>query len=141
VRATSPPYPTALNTHDEALRVRDYGRAYQVRRITVATITYYTARTRWTFRRVLRGTGVEVVALVESVTESNSIGGIEDHPLRASFLSVRVLSLYREIRLGSHRGTRRIRIPPPTRRTTADSRLLQTDSHLIPWRVHGLLPI
>lgn len=47
-------------THDEALRVREYVRAHPVRRITVVTSAYHTARTGWTFRRVLRDTGVEV---------------------------------------------------------------------------------
>jgi uncharacterized SAM-binding protein YcdF (DUF218 family) len=47
-------------THDEAIRVRDYLRAHPMRRITVVTSAYHTARTRWTFRRVLRETGVEV---------------------------------------------------------------------------------
>jgi uncharacterized SAM-binding protein YcdF (DUF218 family) len=48
------------NTHDEALRVQDYVRTHPVRRITVVTTAYHTARTRWTFRRVLGGLEVEV---------------------------------------------------------------------------------
>jgi uncharacterized SAM-binding protein YcdF (DUF218 family) len=48
------------NTHDEALRIRDHVQAHPVRRITVVTTAYHTARTRWTFRKALRGSGVEV---------------------------------------------------------------------------------
>ncbi len=48
------------NTHDEALRVRDYLRTHPARRITVVTTAYHTARARWTFRRVLRGSGVDI---------------------------------------------------------------------------------
>lgn len=47
-------------TYDEAVRVRDYVRANSVRRITLVTTAYHTARARWVFRRVLRGDGVEV---------------------------------------------------------------------------------
>lgn len=47
-------------THDEALRVCEYVRAHPVRRVTVVTSAYHTARTRWAFRRALRDTGVEV---------------------------------------------------------------------------------
>jgi uncharacterized SAM-binding protein YcdF (DUF218 family) len=54
------PGEVARSTHDEALRVRDYLRAHPARTITVVTSAYHTARARWTFRRVLRGTGVEV---------------------------------------------------------------------------------
>jgi uncharacterized SAM-binding protein YcdF (DUF218 family) len=62
------------NTHDEALRVRDYVRTHPVRRITVVTTAYHTARTRWTFRRVLGGSGVEVRMAVSEdprFTEAN----------------------------------------------------------------------
>ena len=60
-------------THDEALRVRDYVRTHAIRRITLVTSAYHTARTRWTFRRVLRGTGVEVrmAASYPHFTETN----------------------------------------------------------------------
>lgn len=47
-------------THDEALRVRDYVKTHPTRRITVVTSAYHSARTRWTFQRVLDGLGVEV---------------------------------------------------------------------------------
>ena len=47
-------------TYDEAMRVRDYLRAHPVRRITAVTTAYHSARVRWTFRRVLQGSGVEV---------------------------------------------------------------------------------
>jgi uncharacterized SAM-binding protein YcdF (DUF218 family) len=48
------------STRDEALRVRDYARGRAVRRITVVTTAFHTARARWIFRKVLRGSGVEV---------------------------------------------------------------------------------
>jgi uncharacterized SAM-binding protein YcdF (DUF218 family) len=48
------------STRDEALRVRDYARSRGVRRITVVTTGFHTARARWIFRKVLRGSGVEV---------------------------------------------------------------------------------
>lgn len=48
------------NTHDEAIRIRDYARAHSLRRITVVTTAYHTARARWTFRKALRGLEVEV---------------------------------------------------------------------------------
>jgi uncharacterized SAM-binding protein YcdF (DUF218 family) len=48
------------STHDEALRVRDYVQTHAVRRIIVVTTAYHTARTRWTFRRVLQDLGTEV---------------------------------------------------------------------------------
>ncbi len=47
-------------THDEAICIRDYVRSHPLRRITVVTTAYHTARARWAFRRALRGTGVEV---------------------------------------------------------------------------------
>jgi uncharacterized SAM-binding protein YcdF (DUF218 family) len=49
------------STRDEALRVRDYIRAHpRVKRITVVTSAFHTARSRWIFRKVLRGMGVDV---------------------------------------------------------------------------------
>ena len=47
-------------THSEALRVRDYVRTHTVRRIIVVTTAYHTARTYWTFRKALRGSGVDI---------------------------------------------------------------------------------
>jgi uncharacterized SAM-binding protein YcdF (DUF218 family) len=49
-----------MSTHDEALRVRDYVMANSVRRITVVTTAYHSARARWIFRRVLDDLGVDV---------------------------------------------------------------------------------
>jgi len=41
--------------------MRDYARAHpEVRRITVVTAAFHTARARWIFQRVLKGTGIEV---------------------------------------------------------------------------------
>lgn len=50
------------STRAEALRVRDYVGSHPVRRITVVTSAFHTARARWIFQRVLRDTGVEVRA-------------------------------------------------------------------------------
>jgi uncharacterized SAM-binding protein YcdF (DUF218 family) len=56
------PGEVVTSTYDEALRLRDYARAHKVRRITIVTSTFHTARARWIFRRVLRGEGVDVRA-------------------------------------------------------------------------------
>lgn len=48
------------STYDEAIRVREYVRNHPIRRITVVTSAYHTARARWTFRKVLDGSGVEI---------------------------------------------------------------------------------
>ena len=48
------------STRDEAFAVADYVKTHPVRRITVVTTAYHTARTRWIFGRALRGSGVEV---------------------------------------------------------------------------------
>lgn len=64
-------------TYDEALCVRNYVRANSVRRITLVTTAYHTARARRVFRRVLRGSGAEVhVAASEDArfNESNWFG-------------------------------------------------------------------
>jgi uncharacterized SAM-binding protein YcdF (DUF218 family) len=55
------PGPVVHSTHDEALRLRDYAKAHpELRRITVVTASFHTARARWIFKRVLKGTGIEV---------------------------------------------------------------------------------
>jgi hypothetical protein len=48
------------DTRRVALRLRDDARVHPLRRITVVTTALRTARTRWIFRRALRGTGIEV---------------------------------------------------------------------------------
>jgi uncharacterized SAM-binding protein YcdF (DUF218 family) len=48
------------STWEEALRVRDYARAHRIRRITVVTSAFHTARARWIFRKTLRGMNIEV---------------------------------------------------------------------------------
>jgi uncharacterized SAM-binding protein YcdF (DUF218 family) len=49
------------STRDEAMRVRDYIGAHpEIKRITVVTSAYHSARAHWIFTRVLRGTGVDV---------------------------------------------------------------------------------
>jgi uncharacterized SAM-binding protein YcdF (DUF218 family) len=55
------PGPVVQSTHDEALRLRAYARAHpELRRITVVTASFHTARARWIFQRMLKGTGIEV---------------------------------------------------------------------------------
>ncbi|MEO6810913.1 MAG: YdcF family protein [Isosphaeraceae bacterium] len=48
------------STRDEAQRVRDLARLRPWRRIIVITTAFHTARARWVFRKVLRGTGIDV---------------------------------------------------------------------------------
>jgi uncharacterized SAM-binding protein YcdF (DUF218 family) len=49
------------STRDEALRTREALKSLKrVRRITVVTTAFHTARAYWIFRKVLQGTGVEV---------------------------------------------------------------------------------
>ncbi len=73
-------------THDEALCVRDFVRIHPIRRITLVTSAYHTARTRRTFLKVLRGTGVEVgmVASEPQFSETNwftDVAGIKAYLL------------------------------------------------------------
>ncbi|CAN5668135.1 hypothetical protein BH23PLA1_BH23PLA1_37710 [soil metagenome] len=49
-----------VGTFEEAQRVKVYAEAHGLRRVTVVTTAFHTARARWTFERALRGTGVEV---------------------------------------------------------------------------------
>jgi uncharacterized SAM-binding protein YcdF (DUF218 family) len=48
------------STREEAFHVRDYARSHRLRRITVVTSAFHTARARWVFRRALRGTDIDV---------------------------------------------------------------------------------
>lgn len=48
------------STRDEALQVRDYLREHPARRIIVVTTAFHTARAGWIFRKILRGTGIDV---------------------------------------------------------------------------------
>jgi uncharacterized SAM-binding protein YcdF (DUF218 family) len=49
------------STRDEAMRVLSYIRAHpEVKRITLVTSAFHSARAQWIFRKVLRGTGVDV---------------------------------------------------------------------------------
>src|SRR5262249_9157983 len=48
------------STADEAERVRDYGRSHRLRKITLVTTAFHTARARWIFRKILRSQGVVV---------------------------------------------------------------------------------
>jgi uncharacterized SAM-binding protein YcdF (DUF218 family) len=59
IRVLGEPNPVT-STRDEALRVLGYLRAHPARRITVVTTSFHTARSRWVFRKVLKGAGVDV---------------------------------------------------------------------------------
>jgi uncharacterized SAM-binding protein YcdF (DUF218 family) len=48
------------STREEAQRVRGLVQSRPIRRIIVVTTAFHTARARWVFRRVLRGTGIDV---------------------------------------------------------------------------------
>lgn len=48
------------STRHEAERVADYAASHPMRRITVVTTAFHTARARWIFRKVMRGEGIEV---------------------------------------------------------------------------------
>ena len=50
------------STQDEALRVKVYVAEHPIRRLTVVTTSFHTARARWIFQRTLGVTGVEVRA-------------------------------------------------------------------------------
>ena len=48
------------STRHEAERVAQYAASHPMRRITVVTTSFHTARARWIFRKVMRGEGIEV---------------------------------------------------------------------------------
>jgi uncharacterized SAM-binding protein YcdF (DUF218 family) len=50
----------ATSTRDEARFVHDYAREHPLRRVTVVTTAFHTARARWIFRKELRGMGIDV---------------------------------------------------------------------------------
>ena len=55
------PFPGGIgSTREEAEALRAYLAEHPARRVTVVTTTYHTRRARWTFRREMRGSGVEV---------------------------------------------------------------------------------
>lgn len=52
-----------IGTREEAWRVRDYLKKHpEIRRITIVTTAFHSARARWIFRRILITTGVDVHA-------------------------------------------------------------------------------
>ena len=52
-----------IGTREEAWRVRSYVNKHpEIRKITIVTTAFHTARACWIFRRALRGTGVEIHA-------------------------------------------------------------------------------
>lgn len=53
------PQPVA-GTHDEAVLLRSYAEAHDLRSLLVVTSAYHSRRAWWTLRRVFRGGGVEV---------------------------------------------------------------------------------
>ncbi|SIO55257.1 DUF218 domain-containing protein [Singulisphaera sp. GP187] len=48
------------STRDEAIRVRAYARTQPIRRVTIVTTAFHTARGRWIFRRSLRGLNIDI---------------------------------------------------------------------------------
>jgi uncharacterized SAM-binding protein YcdF (DUF218 family) len=51
------------STHDEAVAFKEYLRAHPIRRAILVTSHLHSRRARWTFRRALAGTSVEVMAI------------------------------------------------------------------------------
>ena len=51
---------TALSTHEEALRLRDYAINHNLRSILIVTSSYHSRRALWTLRRVFEGSGIEI---------------------------------------------------------------------------------
>ena len=50
----------ASGTHEEAVRVREYSVAHNLRSILVVTSPYHSRRALWTLRRVFEGSGIEI---------------------------------------------------------------------------------
>lgn len=48
------------STRDEALLTRDYALKHHYRRVTLVTTAFHTARARWIFHQVFRGSNVEI---------------------------------------------------------------------------------
>lgn len=48
------------STREEAQYVREYAKAHPMRRITVVTTAFHTARARWIFQKTLDGMGIDV---------------------------------------------------------------------------------
>jgi uncharacterized SAM-binding protein YcdF (DUF218 family) len=62
--------PVVESTRDEAFRVLEYVRAHPtVRRVTIVTSAFHSGRARWIFRRVLRGTGIDIRVAAARVPE------------------------------------------------------------------------
>ena len=51
---------TVTSTREEAASVSRYAATHPMRRITVVTTAFHTARARWVFRKVLRNQGIDV---------------------------------------------------------------------------------
>lgn len=56
------PEPLVSSTKDESDAISGYIRAHPMRRITVATTAFHTRRSRWIFRRALKGLAIDVRA-------------------------------------------------------------------------------
>jgi uncharacterized SAM-binding protein YcdF (DUF218 family) len=83
------------STRDEALRVRDYARAHPtIRTITVVTTAFHTARSRWIFKRVLRGSGVEVHMAVAPLTVFDEVNWYKSGTGRVIYLSETIKTVY-----------------------------------------------
>lgn len=67
------------STQDEAVAFREYVRTHPTRTVILVTSHLHSRRARWTFRRALAGTGVEVTA-VEAHQTDVSIHDWWQHP-------------------------------------------------------------
>lgn len=73
----------ATSTRDEAEQVRTYLSGRAARRIIVVTTAFHTSRSRWIFRRMLRGTGVDVRAAAADDPRFNESNWYTNHGLLA----------------------------------------------------------
>lgn len=48
------------STREEAEKLAEYAKLHRVKRVTVVTTSFHTARALWIFRKLLRGTGIEI---------------------------------------------------------------------------------
>lgn len=59
------------DTREEALRVRAFAQEHRLRRVTLVTTSYHTARCHWMFCRVFRDSGIEVRAAASEAASFN----------------------------------------------------------------------
>ena len=84
----------AGNLHEAAQRVNEYLGRHPSRRITVVSAAQRTARARWVFRRVLKGSGVDVRAAAAANQRFDESNWYKTGIGRACYLSETVKVLY-----------------------------------------------